>query len=240
MTDMLDRLVPEAYPYVRGKVRLSAAEGELVLDCRDFRDGAVVLALIDRYLERFPGADRRAALSLWTLYYFSHLVISPLLFWLRERRIMAMAMGDTRLCIDGLTGAPAAFLVATEGEIRTDSTVFDAMRNAIRDHAEPVIEAMAATGKVSPKLLWNNLAVYADWAIREFGASDEVLRHAAHELITCQAWPDGWKNPMAGQLRRETDSDGACFTRRKICCLRYLVPGVPGCGMICPLPAGRE
>lgn len=240
MTDMLDRLVPDAYPYVRGKIRLSAGEGELVLDCGDFGDGAVVLELIDRYLERFPGADRRAALSLWTMYYFSHLVIGPLLFWLRERRIMPMAMADARLRVDGQTGAPAGFLVKTEGEIRADFTVFEAMRHAIRDHAEPVIEAIATTGKVSPKLLWNNLAVYADWAIREFGGEDTALRDQALDVIACEAWPDGWKNPMAGQLRRENDAEGACFTRRKICCLRYLLPGVPGCGMVCPLPAGRE
>jgi ferric iron reductase protein FhuF len=117
--------------------------------------------------------------------------------------------------------------------------VFEAMQDAIRHHAAPVIEAMATTGKVSPKLLWSNLAVYADWAIREFGAEDQTLQAAALDLVTCETWPDGWRNPMSGQLRRENDTDGACFTRRKVCCLRYLLPGVPGCGMICPLPAGR-
>ena len=174
------------------------------------------------------------------MYYFSNLTIGPLLFWLRDRRIMPMAMAETRLCIDGQTGGPAAFLVATEGEVRNDSTVFEAMRDAIRDHAEPMIEAISLSGKVSPKLLWNNHAVYAEWAIREFGIDNTALQAEALELLSCESWPDGWKNPMAGQLRREIDPDGACFTRRKVCCVRYLLPGVPGCGMICPLPAGRE
>jgi len=240
MTDMLDSLIPDAYPYLRGKIRLAAQDGELVRDCRALCDCALVRELVDRYLQRFPGADRRAALSLWTMYYFSYLATPPLLFWLRERRVMPMAMTATRLCIDSETGAPAGFLVATEGEIRIRSTVFEAMQDAIRHHAEPVIEAIAQEGKVSPKLLWTNLAVYADWAIREFSADDEEVQAEALQLLSCDVWPDGWKNPMSGQLRRETDPQGVCFTRRKVCCLRYLLPGIPGCGMVCPLPAGRE
>ena len=62
MTDILDSLIPDDYPYLRGKLRLSAREGEHVVECADFHDGAVVVELVDRYLARFAGADRRAAL----------------------------------------------------------------------------------------------------------------------------------------------------------------------------------
>ncbi len=43
----------------------------------------------------------------------------------------------------------------------------------------------------------------------------------------------------AGQLDGYTAGTGIGHGRRRVCCLRYALPGVPGCGMVCPLPEGR-
>ena len=239
MMETLDRLIPEEFSYLGGRIRLLPADGDEVHECRALLDPERLSQLIDRYAARLPGADRRAAFSVWTMYYFSHLVIAPLIFWLRERRVLPLAIDGTKLCTDPETGAPLAFVIPNTGEARPDSTVFDAMSEAIRHHAAPMIEASAGANRLSPRLLWNNLAVYADWAIRTFAGHEPTLRDAALLTLSEPTWPCGWQNPMAGQLRQETDESGACFTRRKICCLRYVLPGVPGCGMVCPLPAGR-
>ena len=89
-------------------------------------------------------------------------------------------------------------------------------------------------------MLWSNVAVYADWVIRELGAAMPERRDAALALLDSKTWPDGTSNPLYGWVRQETAPDGSCFSQRRICCLRYILPGVPGCGMICPIPAGRE
>lgn len=239
MTELLDSLIPDDFSYLKAKIRLSVAEGDVVHDCRDFLDGPVLSELIDRYTARLPGADRRAAFSVWTMYYFSHLVIGPLIFWLKERRVLPLTVDATKLCVDPATGAPLAFVIDHAGETRSGLSVFDAMSDVIKHHAEPLIEASAAANGLSPRLFWNNLAVYADWAIRTFAEHDPALRDHALAMLSELTWPCGWKNPMAGQLRQETDETGACFSRRKVCCLRYVLPGEPGCGLVCPLPAGR-
>jgi ferric iron reductase protein FhuF len=52
--------------------------------------------------------------------------------------------------------------------------------------------------------------------------------------------PDRSPNPLAGWMRRAPAPDGVCFSQRLVCSLRYLLAGIPGCGMICPILAGRE
>jgi ferric iron reductase protein FhuF len=103
-----------------------------------------------------------------------------------------------------------------------------------------LIATISERAGVSPKLLWSNVAVYADWVIREVGVAMPERRVAALALLDQKDWPDGSANPLAGWIRQETGPESACFSQRRVCCLRYLLPGVPGCGMICPIPAGRE
>ncbi|MBS1165685.1 MAG: TonB-dependent siderophore receptor [Proteobacteria bacterium] len=52
---------------------------------------------------------------------------------------------------------------------------------------------------------------------------------------------DGTDNPLQGLIKRIPDAGGTSLqSQRKVCCLRYLVPGVGGCGATCPLPQGRR
>jgi ferric iron reductase protein FhuF len=239
MQHILDGLIPEPLSYLRGTLRFDAGGSETV-SCRDLCDPQHFDAVIGRYAVRFPDTDRRAAVSVWTMYYFSHLVVSPLLFWLVDRRVLALGAGDLTARFDPETILPAGFVLQDAGRADASASVFDAMESAIRGHAEPLVRTISAQTGVSPKLLWSNVAVYADWVIREVGASMPERRDAALALLENNNWPDGSPNPLAGWIRQETGPDGACFSQRRVCCLRYLLPGVPGCGMICPIPAGRD
>lgn len=239
MQDRLDRLIPEPLSYLKGTFRFDAGGSETI-DCRALCAPEQFEAVIDRYAARFPGADRRAAVSVWTMYYFSHLVVSPLIFWLLDRRILALGAADLVARLDPQTILPAGFILRDEGGQQPEGSVFDAMDGATRNHAQPLIATIAAQSGLSPKLLWSNVAVYADWVIREVGAAVSERRDEALALIENARWADGSPNPMSGWIRQEIGADGACFSQRRICCLRYLLPGVPGCGMVCPIPAGRE
>lgn len=239
MQDFLDRLIPEPLAYLRGTYRFEAG-GSDTIKCQDLCDPQQFDAMISRYAARFPDTDRRATVSVWTMYYFSHLVVSPLLFWLVDGRILSLGAGNLSARLNPETVLPAGFILEDAGTQDRSLSVFGAMESAIHGHARPLIDTISERAGVSPKLLWSNVAVYADWVIREICASMPERRDAALALLDQKDWQDGSPNPLVGWMRQEIGPDGACFLQRRVCCLRYLLPGVPGCGMICPIPAGRE
>ncbi len=104
-------------------------------------------------------------------------------------------------------------------------------------HAEPVITAIAANAGVAPKLLWNNVAAYLSWILKEIAHRHEpALVEGGLALLNDAEWPGGGRNPMFGMIRMARQQCGLEFARRKVCCLRYNLPGVGGCGEACPLP----
>lgn len=236
----LDHLFGEQFPYCRGKFLLADKQEGNCIPCRDLLDPHVLNPIIARYADVFDGADRRAAASLWTLYYFSGLVIAPVVAWRAYGLVLPLSLDAMRLCLDPQTSAPSAFVLADAGHAPADASLSDAMDAAIFLHAMPLVETMAASVGLSKKVLWTNLVVYLDWIIRE---SAIQLGGEASEgdlaLLEAPHWPDGRANPLAGLTRREFGVEGS-FTRRRVCCLRYILPGVGGCGLVCPLPAGRE
>jgi ferric iron reductase protein FhuF len=44
---------------------------------------------------------------------------------------------------------------------------------------------------------------------------------------------------LCGSVRR-VEEDGQMIQRRKLCCLRYMLPGVASCGNRCALPSQRN
>jgi ferric iron reductase protein FhuF len=235
----LDHLFGEKFAYCHGKFLLGASHHDSI-SCRDLLYPDVCNGIFDRYAARFGGVDRRAAASMWTMYYFSGLVIGPVVAWRQHRRILPLSLDTTRISLDPTTSAPNAFVLGHDGHIDATASPSQALETAIFGHAAPVVEALAANAGLSRKLLWSNLVVYLDWIVRE-AATQMGEMTSAEELATTEGetWRDGRTNPVFGLIRRECSAEGD-FSRRRVCCLRYILPGLPGCGMVCPLPAGRE
>ncbi len=73
----LDGLVGDGpFSYCRGKLLSALRQTGIVVSCRDLRDRAIFNEIIGRYAQKFPGSDRRALVSTWTLYCFSMLTIA--------------------------------------------------------------------------------------------------------------------------------------------------------------------
>ncbi|MCC2612910.1 siderophore-iron reductase FhuF [Neorhizobium petrolearium] len=230
----------EKYAFCRGKFVLDVPAGCETVPCSALCEADCFNRIVDRYGAAFPNADRRAVVSLWTLYYFSTLTINTALAWLELRRLLPISLDETSVCLDRETGVPMAFLVRSLGQ-RRELGIHEAMHPLLRQHIEPLASAISAHTRISTKLLWGNAAGYLDWIVEEAGRqSHPALAAEGAPLFQDAVFPDGAKNPLCGTLRAMTDENGVAFKRRKVCCLRYCLPAIGGCGQSCPLPEGRQ
>ncbi|MDX0422483.1 siderophore-iron reductase FhuF [Sinorhizobium medicae] len=202
-----------------------------------FASGAFDRAL-SLYAETSGGTDRRAVASMWSLYYFSALTIPYVVARVLDHQALPAAFDGMTVALSA-DGLPRAFGVATTGEWRDDdaSDVFTLIGSLMDDHLARVVPHLKATGGISPRLAWNNAAVYIDYALRTAGT--DPMSDQADAMVACRLMPNGGANPFFDCLRQE-EEDGAPVCRRKICCLRYLLPGIPSCGSLCALPSQRK
>jgi len=241
---LLDHLLKEKtgekYAYCHGKFLLECPEGVELVRCADLRDPGLFDRIIDRFAARHGNADRRAVVSMWTMYYFSTLVIGAAVYWLELRRKLPLEPDGMAVCLDPLTGEPQKFVLPSAGEVAEQLDIHSGLSSLVTGHILPLVHAIAVNGNVSPRLIWSNVAAYLAWIVEEIGRlTDQSLAEEGRGLVHSANWPNGLRNPMAGLMQPGPDDhgDGAC--RRRICCLRYTLPGVPGCGIVCPLPGGR-
>ena len=235
----LNTFLDEHFAYCAGKFGPDGAVETPRLACRDLLTEDGFQSAVARLVDRHSGVDRRAVLSVWSMYYFSHLTIAPAILWLKFRRAIPLSADALDLYLNGETGLPETIVVRDPAAQVPAATAHHAFEALIFDHAAPLIGQFARAG-LSPRLLWSNLAVYLEWIVRELGSKvDARLAEEGLALLECERWPDGRANPLRGLLGRMCEDGGEEFTRRRVCCLRYVLPGVPGCGAICPLPSGR-
>ncbi len=239
--DLLARKTGAKYIYSTGRFLSRPPAGTELVACQELADERIFSGLIDRYALRYSEADRRAVVSMWTMYYFSSLMIGAAVAWLELRRVLPLSLDRLNLAADAASGEPRAFVFPDWGHEEEGATIHEALHGLFRLHAEPLIHAIAANAGVSRKLIWANAAGYLSWIISEVGRlTDPALAVEGMVLLDEPCWPDGWKNPLFGMIRRECGEDGVTFGRRRVCCLRYILPGVAGCGAVCPLPEGRN
>lgn len=232
----LDLATSAGHDYLKGKFRLSARNAATSTPLAALLDDACFDAVISGYAARHPGVDRRAIVSLWSLFYLSTVGIGVVVAAVVYRVRLPLDLQGLALAHDD-GGLPQALLLPHGGSRSPEPVGVEMLEMLLTIHCEPLIAAIARGQKVSKRMLWNNLVVYLDWALREIGA--HIGAEAVADSLAALHAPllsDGSRNPLHGLLRRDEVSGEAT---RKVCCLRYCVPGVGGCGGVCPLPEGR-
>lgn len=231
MTDIFERLFTFA-PFLRERVVLPGSTAPTV-PAADLLAPDRLGPLRARHRAHHPDATPAAVLSLWSMAYFATLAIPG--------AALAVAGAAPRLGLREVAVLPGDD--GTVQAVRLDLGAADpspeaALARLVDDHLAPVVAALAAEGIVAPRLLWTNAAHYLDWTLRE------ACRHlalpddrAAALVATVEAprRPDGTPNPLAGCIRYRPATPHP-VRRRKVCCLRTLVPGAKTCGSLCPLP----
>ena len=206
---------------------------------RDFLAGDGFTDTIDRFAESHGKADRRAAASFWSLYYFSTLTI-PYVVARRAETALPIAFDEMTIAI-GEDGLPRAFGLPHEGDWSDGQDLVDFVTPLVDCHLARAVALLKEKTGIAQKLAWNNAAVYIDYAFNTTERSPVVgADHwPSRPLFDCPLLANGSRNPFHGCLRHELDA-GTVQCRRKVCCLRYMLPGIPGCGELCALPELRK
>ena len=191
---------------------------------------AVFDAVLDTFAAPYGAADRRAVVSLWTQYYLPTLVIPALTAVVRLGRALPVAFGEIGFELDG---CPARFLLPDAG--RAVCGPRPCLAELIDGHLHPFVEMCHGHCGLSRRLLWGNVGVIVDHVVRALDDGDarvpEALAQAAADL--------GWhgdrpsrRSPLAQTFRAAGPHDAR---RRRVCCMRYRLPGVASCGTLCPV-----
>lgn len=191
-------------------------------------------AAVAPFLARYPDADRRAVISLWSQWYFSALVVPSVSAVLLLERELPLALGELSLLLDTDEHRPTGFRLPHRGRPAPRGEPFRAFHALVRRHLEPLIEAVASHAGLSTGLLWSNAGSYFDWTVRTIGGGGPDGRELGRRVLESRTWPDGRENPLFEPGRMASGEDGET-RRRRICCLRYLVPGLEDCGEVCPV-----
>ncbi|MGV3551525.1 siderophore-iron reductase FhuF [Rhizobium sp.] len=234
-------LTDSKYAYCQSRIVLAPKEGSLTITCSDLANPGIFAGLMDRFATLYPNSDRRAVVSMWTLHYFSGLSIAMAVLGLEMKLLVPNALDQINLCMDPETAAPQAFQLPDLGH-RVEGLGFaGALAPLLLHHVEPLIAAISHNERLGRRMLWTNVAAYLDWIVGEIGrGSDRANASEQAVLYRQEIWPGGVRNPLFGLIRSEKDEAGEIHGCRKVCCLRYSLPGVGGCGFSCPLPQGRQ
>lgn len=202
----------------------------------DLLDGRVTSELMSRYAATYPGGDRRALVSMWTQWHFGALVIPTTAAATLLDRDLPVELDRVGIALhhDGRT---ASIVLPDGGEARRPS-VADRFARLFDGHIDPLIEHFAHHFGMSKRLLWTNAATVFEWTLQQAAAFDNASPVALAEgraLLERQFEACGRRNPMQGAVQWH-QRDGQPVRRRKVCCLRYLLPGMEECGDLCPLP----
>lgn len=181
----------------------------------------------DRALSSFAAAyeepDRAALVSLWSMYYLASLIVPTAVALLCRDRILPVGFDELGMTIG--PGGLAAFRLRGTGRPASGHRRFDTL---VEGHLVPFVALCAARAGLSPRVFWSNAAVMLDWVLGEIDttATLPAARVEAEALLDGRAGACRLAHPL-----RATSNGGRM---RRVCCLRYRLPGVGDCGATCP------
>ncbi len=236
-------MIPELAPAFAGPLRFATdsavlgPDGRRALPVAELLRPGVLAGLAATFEQRYPKGDAGAVLSMWSQFYMSVLVYPAFSVALRLRRALPLAPAEVSLVL-AEDGAPAALQVAHAGEPLAHGISAAAhLGDLVRRHVEPVIQALAAAGRVSARVFWCNAGVRMGHVLRLL-STEPGSDAATHRLLHQSEWEDGWDNPLVRSFH-PTACSSQPAPQRRVCCLRYRLPGLEqGCGT-CPLPQIR-
>ncbi len=204
------------------------------IDCFALHEPDCLAPLLDHYCQaKYPQDDRRAAISMWSQWYFGILLSPVLVLAAAGEAVITFQPNFISLKTDD-NQCPAGFDIHDRHvhEMKEKSIPPDPWAHLeclIDGHLEPMVASLAASSKVSPKVFWSNIGVVVAYVEKHVLKNTRV---SLAPLINDAKRPDGNRNPMATPYSTKQSDDGT--PSRRVCCLRYLLTSVDICPS-CPL-----
>ncbi len=180
-------------------------------------------------------ADGKAIASIWSKFHFSSVAIPTLVANLLLGYELPLAGDELRLAV-GDQGQTARIWLPHGGVPLSSSAPQARFCRLFDDHCAPLIELLAVISGLSAKVFWSNLGHYVEFVGKacsrhqEFSAAGDPLL----DYLDTKTLPDGRRNPLY-QPVRYLELGGETPSRvRRLCCIKYRLPGEPLCGG-CPL-----
>ena len=192
--------------------------------------------LLDAMVTLYGGereTHARALLSQWTKYYFGFTATAGFVSAALLRRPLAMSVDKTYVVLrDGLPVA-AYFAHDALQPIEGDP----ALRYApLVEHLASVIETLCAMTRIAPRVLWSNAGNLLDYLFEQCAPQADLSDDIAWLFGPLAA--DGEANPLRVPVRLAKPRAASLpnpFSARRVCCVRYEIPGETQlCGR-CPL-----
>jgi ferric iron reductase protein FhuF len=211
--------VPDSLAAYRGGVAVGPG-GSGARPLAALRDPAVfdaALAAFGAGVGAVPASvDRRALVSYWSQFYLAALATPALTALVRLGR-------PARLLVDPEAPGPGCGR-ACIGAARPG------LAGLVEDHLRPFVELCCAQCGLAPRVIWGNAAVILDYVAGELRDGDAPARAEVASCLGRCGGPACARTPLAQAL-----CAGADGCRRRTCCLRSRLPGIPSCGALCPL-----
>jgi len=204
----------------------------------------------------FRNADPRVRVSYWSQYYLAALATPALTALVRLGRPLPLAFDALSLELDA-AGRPCRFRLPADGA-GCAACPPPGLSGLVEAHLRPFVELCHARCGIAPRVLWGNAAVILDHVARELGtplgegegngagaalacpATCPAGRASAcDDVAACLGWRTGpgcARSPLAQAL---SPAASGC-RRRRVCCLRHRLPGVPSCGALCPVACAAQ
>lgn len=182
----------------------------------------------------FRAADPRVRVSYWSQFYLAALATPALTALVRLGRPLPLAFDAVSLELDA-AGRPCRFRLPADGSACAACPA-PGLTGLVEAHLRPFVELCHARCGIAPRVLWGNAAVILDYVARELGDGETA---ACDDVATGLGWRAGpacARSPLSQAL---CPGASGC-RRRRVCCLRHRLPGVPSCGALCPVECAAQ
>lgn len=227
-------MIAELAPLFRGPLAPYAEALRLEADGAvrpgtDLADPDALTCQMSLFARRFARPERRAVASLWMKHHVSTVLTPVLAANLLLGRQMPVALAEIDV-LPGPEGIAHALILPHSGIPVGDTDPFARFSPVLEGHVAPMVKAMSKASGIAPKVLWSNVGNWFDGLALEAEAMGAAGAGHARALLALERAPDGTRNPLFAAVRHTPQG-----RKRRVCCLRYLIPELDLCGT-CPLP----
>lgn len=178
----------------------------------------------------------RALLSQWSKYYFGLAAPAGIVAARLLRRPLDMSPARTQIVLRA--GMPTALYFAVDA---LKPAIDDPARRyaPMVDHLREVIDTLAGMARIAPRVLWSNVGNLLDYLLEQCallpGEEDD---HGDAGWLFGPTDADGEPNPLRMPVREVKPRSALLpspFRARRVCCVRYEIPGETQLCTSCPL-----